>query len=319
MLPRLLACAILIASHAAFAKPRALLADSDEQLRAAISDALRPWAIEVSLSSAVPTTLDAAVTVAETTSVEYVIWREQGELVVLERGSRHVERRALVGGALDAVTAAAAALSVKTMLRLAPLLPTPSAGPGAAPGAGLRLAPDGATDASWLRLDVLAGVRFEEGLDSNLALRFGATLELKPWHALPLWFGVMGDGGASATVDQAGFAGRWSNWSILAHASWALRTGAWELAPWLAIGAEHSSLSGTELMTPRHRATFAPALRAGATLRYRVATWFVGGQLALEGLLSTPTYKTLAGTAPVFELPPIGAVMSVLVGTDFGP
>ncbi|CAN5195096.1 hypothetical protein BH11MYX1_BH11MYX1_53140 [soil metagenome] len=303
---------IVIASHAASANPRALVADSDAQLRAAITDALRPWAIEVSVGSAVPTTLDDAMAIADTTRMEYVIWREAGQLVVLDRPGNRVERRVLGGGALDAVTAAAAALSVKTMLRLAPLVTAPII---TAPSVPHQADPE----SGWLRLSVLGGARFEEGLDSNLALRFGATLELRPWRDLPLRLGGMGDGGAAATVDQAAFHGRWSNWSILAHASWALRAGAWELAPWLAIGAEHSAFSGTEMMTARHQATFAPALRAGAALRYCIGSWCVGGQLAVEGLLSTTTYTALDGPAPVFEIPPIGAVLSLLVGTELGP
>ncbi len=306
MTSRLLVSAIVISSHAAFANPRALVADDDGQLRTAITDALRPWSIEVSVAGSTPTTVDDAMKIAETAHAEYVIWREDGQLVVLDRHSDRVERRTLSAGALDAIAAAAAALSVKTMLRLpslagiakAPHVPIPEPGP--------------------LRVSLSGGSRFEEGLDSNLALRFGATIELRPWRGVPLRLGAMGDGGAAATVDQAGFHGRWSNWSILAHASWDLDGDGWVFSPWLAIGAEHSALSGTEMMMARSEATFVPALRGGATARYYVASWFVGSQLSVEGLLTTKTYTKLGGPAPVFEIPPIGAVLSLLVGAEFG-
>ncbi len=306
MTSRLLVSAIVIASHAAFANPRALVADDDGQLRSAITDALRPWSIEVSVAASTPTTVDDAMRIADSANAEYVIWRDGGQLFVLDRHRDRVERRTLSAGALDAVAAAAAALSVKTMLRLPSLTVVANAPhvPRSEPGP--------------LRVSLSGGERFEEGLDSNLALRFGATIELRPWRGLPLRLGVTGDGGASATVDQAGFRGRWSNWSILAHTSWDLDGGGWVLSPWLAIGAEHSSLSGTEMKMARSEGTFVPALRGGATARHYVASWFVGGQLAVEALLTTKTYTKLGGSEPVFEIPRIGAVLSLLVGAEFG-
>lgn len=306
MISRLLVSAIVFASHAAFANPRALVADDDGQLRSAITDALRPWSIEVSVAGAAPTTVDEAIKIADAANAEYVIWREGDQLVVLERHGDRVERRMLSTGTLDAVAAAAAALSVKTMLRLPSLTAVAKATRDPTPERGL------------LRSSLFAGSRFEEGLDSNLALRFGATIELQPWRAVPLRLGLMADGGASATVDQAGFHGRWANWSILAHASWDVEAEGWMFSPWLAVGAEHSSLSGTEMMTARSEATFVPALRGGATARYYLAAGFVGGQLAVEGLLMTTTYTKLGGSAPIFEIPRIGAVLSLLVGAEFG-
>ena len=305
----------MVLSRLAAANPRAIVADGDVQLRAAIADSLRPWLIEVIAAASAPADQAAATQQASDAGARYVIWREGAELVVLDREGDRIERRAAPAGTLDALAAAAAALSVKTMLRLPPLPPgTVIDKPKPVPP------PPETADGVELRVTALAGSRFEYGLDSNVALRFGGAFGLRPWRDLGWRFGAIGDGGASATVDQAGFHGRWTNWSVLALASWDVALDdRWELGPWLAFGFEHSTMTGTQMMTPRTEEAFAPALRGGATARYRIDNWFVGGQLAVEGLLTNTTYTKLDSAAQVFEIPRIGAVLSVIVGIDFSP
>ena len=297
----------------AAASPRAIVADGDVQLRAAIADSLRPWLIEVIAAPIAPADQGAATQQASDAGARYVIWREGAELVVLDREGDRIERRAAPAGTLDALAAAAAALSVKTMLRLPPLPP------GAIVEKPKHVVP-GEDEGVELRVTALAGSRLEYGLDSNVALRFGGAFALRPWRDLGWRFGAIGDGGGSATVDQAGFHGRWSNWSVLALASWDGALDAhWELGPWLAFGFEHSTMTGTEMTTARTEEAFSPALRGGAAARYRTGEWFVGGQLAVEGLLTNTTYTKLDSPAQVFEIPRIGAVLSVIVGVDFSP
>jgi hypothetical protein len=315
---RLVAIVLVLLARVATASPRAIVADGDIQLRAAIADSLRPWLIEVIAAPNAPADQAAATQQASDAGARYMIWREGAALVVLDREGDRIERRAAPAGTLDALAAAAAALSVKTMLRL-PELP---AGTIIEKPKHHHAAPVPLDDGSGveLRVTALAGSRVEYGLDSNVALRFGGAFALRPWRDLGWRFGAVGDGGASATVDQAGFHGRWSNWAVLALASWDGALDAhWELGPWLAFGFEHSTMSGTEMMTPRTEEAFAPALRGGATARYRTGEWFVGGQLAVEGLLTNTTYTKLASPAQVFEIPRIGAVLSVIVGVDFAP
>ncbi len=61
MTSRLLVSAIVVDSQVARANPRALVADGDAQLRAAIAETLRPWAIEVVVASSAPATLAEAI------------------------------------------------------------------------------------------------------------------------------------------------------------------------------------------------------------------------------------------------------------------
>jgi hypothetical protein len=315
---RLTVLLLVLVARLASASPRAIVADGDIQLRAAIADSLRPWVIEVIAAPSAPADQAAATQQASAAGARYVIWREGAQLVVLDREGDRIERRAAPAGTLDALAAAAAALSVKTMLRL-PALPAGTVIEKPKP----HVHRDDTVDTGEgveLRVSALVGSRFEYGLDSNVALRFGGSFGLRPWRDAGWRFGAIGDGGASATVDQAGFHGRWANWSVLALASWdATLDSHWELGPWIAVGFEHSTMTGTEMMTSRTEEAFSPAIRGGAATRYRTGEWFVGGQLAVEGLLTNTTYTKLDSPAQVFEIPRIGAVLSVIVGVDFSP
>ena len=59
-----------------------------------------------------------AVDRAEVAGAEYVVWREAGELVILNRSTRTTERRPAASGPLDPVGATSAALTIKTLMRL---------------------------------------------------------------------------------------------------------------------------------------------------------------------------------------------------------
>ena len=300
----------------ASANPRAVVADGDVQLRAAIADSLKPWLFEVVPASDAPVDMAAAAQLATDNNARYVIWRDGAEVVVVDREGDKVDRRAAPAGTLDAVAAAAVALSVKTMLRLPELPPDQIV---EKPRPKHVAAPANDQDGVELRVMALVGSRFEYGLDSNVALRFGGGFAIRPWRDAGWRFGAIGDGGASATVDQAGFHGRWNNWSLLALASWDATIDHWEVGPWLAVGLEHSTMTGTQSGMARSEEQLSPALRGGAAARYRMPGWFVGGQLALEGLLTNTTYTKPDSGAQVFEIPRIGAVLSLLVGVDFTP
>jgi len=300
------------------ASPRAVVADGDVQLRAAIADSLKPWLIEVVPASDAPADMAAAAQLATDNNARYVIWRDGAEVVVVDREGDKVDRRAAPAGTLDAVAAAAVALSVKTMLRLPDLPPNQIVEKPKPKHVPPPVTND--QDGVELRVMALVGGRFEYGLDSNVALRFGGGFAIRPWRDAGWRFGAIGDGGASATVDQAGFHGRWNNWSLLALASWdAALADPWEFGPWIAVGLEHSTMSGTESGMARNEEQLSPALRGGVAARYRMPGWFVGGQLAIEGLLTNTTYTRLDSPAQVFEIPRIGAVLSLLVGVDFTP
>lgn len=132
----LLACAIV---HAEPGKSRIVLADPDPALRAAVERTLSPWRIEVVVERTVPTSRAKADDLARSRDAHFVVWREGGELVVLDRRRKSMDHREARVGSLDAIDAAAAALTVKTLMRLEPppalATTTPVATPPAPPPA----------------------------------------------------------------------------------------------------------------------------------------------------------------------------------------
>jgi hypothetical protein len=303
---------LILWSSVAAASPRVVVADADDDLRAAIAESLRPWHIDVVDTADPPTDRDAAADDARSADAGYVIWREGADLVVYDREHDRLEHRPGRAGALDRVAAAGIALSVKTILRLPPLEDHP-------PIVAAVVVPPAVEDPLELRFTASSGSRFEYGYDGNIALRFGAAIAVRPWHDREWRFAVIGDVGAPATVDQAGFHGEWWNWGALVGASWDHRIGDWELGPRLALGIEHSSLDGTQKGMTRREESLLPALRGGLAVRRLFGALSIGGELSLETLLGRDTYTAPNGMAQVFEIPPIGAVLSLVIGADIAP
>jgi hypothetical protein len=279
---------------------RVVLADADPELRRAVADSLRPWHIEVMVETVTPSDLSAARARADENTARFVVWRDGDYLIVYDRSSGQEDWRPTRAGAFDPIDAAAAALTLKTMMRLPAInaVVTPPEPPGLE-----------------LRIEGGAGSRYEHGLDGNVALRFVVAAELRPWHDGWL-FGVIGDFGDSAAVDQAGFKGTWSNVSGLALASWSIQRDLWEVGPWLAVGLEHSSLDGTEMQMAHSETATLLAIRGGLAVHYHLGMLTVGGVTGVETLPSTRTYTKLNSPAQTFEIPPIGVVAELLVGVD---
>ena len=316
MTPMIWRCVLVVlvvaSTAAADSTMRVVLADSDPQLRRAVEASLRPWRIEVVVDPNVPADVTAAGTRADDRAARYVVWREGDQLVVFDRDRGQAEHRAAQLGSFDPLSAEAAALSIKTMMRLPPLA-TPDRIAATGP------APDPEID---LRVEAGTGARYERGLDGNVALRFGLGAMVRPWHDRGWRFGAIGDLGASASVDQAGFKGTWNNWSALAFVGWTWTTdhGTWELEPWAAIGIEHSALEGLEMGTPLDDSKILPAVRGGVAARRRFGRWSIGAIAAVEGVIGVPTYNKLkAPTAEIFEVPPFGLVGSIVVAADLAP
>ena len=288
---------------------RVILADPDPELRQAVELSLRPWRLEVIIEASVPTDLAVAQARADERTAQFVVWREGSEIVVFDREQRIAYRRATRAGSLEPSDAEAAALSIKTMMRL----PPPSE-----PSESARVAPT-LRDGIELRFEGAAGSRYERGLDSTVALRFAAGAMVRPSRDRGWRFGVVADFGAAATVNQAGFKGTWSNWAGLGYASWTLANGSWELEPWIALGAERSALDGTEMATARSEDATLFAIRSGIVGRRRFGRSLVGVSVAVEGVVGSPTYTKLNAPADVFEVPSFGAVASVVIATDLVP
>ncbi len=286
---------------------RVVLADSDPELQRAVATSLAPWRIEIVVDPAAPDGEAAAEARADERAAQFVVWRDGDQLAVYDRRSGLTERRPIRVGGFDAVEAAAAALTVKTMMRLpAPDVVAPPPPPPSPAGVEIRI--EGG-----------AGSRYERGLDSNVALRFAVAAELRPWRDRGWRFGLLADFGASADVDQAGFKGTWNNVAGLALASWAYQRDRWEVGPWLALGVEHSSLDGTEMQAARSESATLFAARGGAIAHYRIGFWTIGAIAGVETLPSTETYTKTNSPAQVFEIPPFGLIAELVVGADITP
>lgn len=293
------ACGI---AHAGSAT-RVVLADPDPELRRAVETSLRPWKIEVVVAPEAPPDESAANERAAESSARFVVWRDGSDLVVFDHDSGAAERRAAASGAFDAVGAAAAALTVKTMMRL----PPPPEDP-------VPVAPH----TLELQFQAGAGARGQSGADTET--RFDGAVVVRPFP-IGLGLGVLADFGTQSTVDNAGFKGNWSDWAALVVASWVLPIQHFEIEPWLAGGVERSTLTGVENQgTPRDEHATLATVRGGVWGRYRLGRYGIGASLSLESTLGTPTYtKTDAGKATVFEVPSFGVVAGLILSADLAP
>ncbi len=299
--------AIVASVRAAPLAMRVVLADPDPELHRALATSLAPWRIEIVVDPSPPDGEPAAEARADERGAQFVVWRDGDQLAVYDRRSGATERRPIRVGAFDAIEAAAAALTVKTMMRLPAPDPVASVAAPASPS-GVEF-----------RIEGGAGSRYEHGLDSNVALRFAVAAEIRPWRERGWRFGVLADFGGSADVNQAGFKGTWSNVAGLALASWAYQREQWEVGPWLALGVEHSSLDGTEMMAARNESATLFAARGGAIAHYRIGFWTIGAIAGVETLPSTQTYTKMNSPAQVFEIPPFGLIAELVVGADIAP
>lgn len=317
---RLAALAIALASVTvtvtAFASPpRVVLADADPELKRAVEASLAPWHLEIVSAPdpadaslpAIPPDDAGARDRADHAHARFVLWRVGSDLVVYDRERDATERRPARAGAFDPVSAAAAALTIKTMMRL----PPPSDG-AVAPG------PPPPAAGPELRIQAGPSVRVASGSETSIGARVALGLLVRPFPDHGWRFGAGVDLGTSATVDHAGFKGTWSDWSVLALASWTHAFPTWELEPWVGAGVTRSTLAGTEMMTPRDEAATTLALRGGLTARWRLGIWTLGATVGVETSVGTPTYTKSGSQAMIFAVPSFGVVSGLIVAADLG-
>lgn len=342
--------ALVVATSLAHAEPqrsRIVLADPDPALRAAIERTLSPWRIEVVVEPAAPTTQAKAGELARLRAAHFVVWREGGELVVLDQRRNAIEHREASVGVLAPADAAAAALTVKTLMRLEPppavgTTPPPTAArkPSVAASASEPIgepvgesigdpigepdvaapdpAPSVATEPEFV-VQLGLGTRAAAGTD--VGVRGFATVLVQPW-SIPLRFGVTGEGGSSTDVKEGSFRGTWRDWSLVATASYAIALERWELEPFVGAGVARSVLSGLEMTVPRDEAATLPVLRAGGWVRWREGRWSIGGEVSGEVTPGAPTYTSTAGMSgnpkPTFAVPSLALGIGVFASADFG-
>jgi hypothetical protein len=309
--------ALLVLTRVASAAPstRIVLVDRDPELRRSVASVLEPWRIEVVLDQG---TVDEAQAQAraEAMNARFVIWREHGQLVVFDRERVTAERRDASDGALDPVSAAGVALTVKTMLRLPPLPPPePEQEPPPAVTAASPSSPG-----FDVRLQTGIAMRIARGSETELGARFTFAALAHPWSSSGWRVGIAGDLGTASSFQRAGLTGTWSDWAALAVASWTAERGAWEIEPWLAGGVTRSSMrsAGTGMAMSQSDTTFLPAARGGGTVRLRVGAWSAGVSLGAEATIGAPTYTKVGTSAALFEVPWFAAVAGVVVAAELG-
>ncbi len=295
-------------ARAAPARDRVVLADPDPELLLAVKSALAPWKLEVLVDRSPPADELEAEARADALRARFVVWRRGSALVVLDRDRGSTEERETAAGALDAVDAAAAALTVKTLMRLPPPPPDEEP-PPIEPGAPPR--PE-------LRAQAALATRVALGSSAQVGGRLIAAVLVRPLPQLEWRLGLAGDLGSSSTVQRAGFKGTWSDWAVLAVTSWTFHREVWEIEPQLGAGLARSSLEGIEMSEGRREAATLGLVRAGVSVRRRLGRWTLGGTAGLDLVLGTPTYTRFGSSAEIFEVPAFAAAIGILGGADFG-
>ena len=313
---RVAALLVLAATGAAAAAPpdRVLLADPDPELLHAVETSLLPWKLTVVVDAETPTDDTTAHARAALTGARFVVWRERDQLVVFDRDRDASERRPARAGTFDAVSAAAAALTVKTMMRLPP--PPPESDVIAGPA--VPTDPGGHVE---VRIEAGAAARMATGADEGFGGRALIAVMVRPSSRRGWRIGVRGDLGTSTAIDASGFKGTWSDWALLAAASWTYERGPWELEPWLGAGAARGTLDGTEMSVVRTERTTLATVRGGAYIRRRFAAFTAGLDLELVGTPTAPTYTRDTpgmGMPSVFEGSKFSVVIGFAVAVDLG-
>jgi hypothetical protein len=288
------------------ARQRVVLADADPELRHAMEQVLAPWHLEVVIEGPPPTDAAMAEQRADADTARFVVWRQGDELVVYDRELGFTERRASRSGTLDPPTAAAAALTIKTMMRLPPppeVKPPPASAAEPEPGIELRIQAGVAT-------------RIPSGGDTGVTARFGGAVELRPWSQWGWRIGVAGDGGMPTAVDRASFKGTWREWTVLGVVSWTYERADWEIEPHAGAGIRRSTLDGTEMSTPRSESDVLATARGGAAIRRRLSRWTIGAALDVDRTFGTPTYSKSVGAAEIFQVPGAAVQAELAVSVD---
>ena len=311
---------VMLASTLAFADgtTRVLVADADPELQRAVKATLAPWRLEVVASATHPTDANHAQLIGDAQTARFVVWRERGELVVLDRERGAAEHREAPTGPLDPASAAAAALTVKTLMRLPPPEQVAEAPPANEPRD--QLAAPAVHDDDGVELRVQAGIatRVVRGTQNEFGGRANLAVFVKP-ASIPLRLGVAGEIGTETDVQGSGFRGTWRDWSVIGLASWGfLVAPRWEIEPYVGAGVLRSMLDGEEGAMQRHERATLVTWRAGTFVRTRLGRFSVGGMLGFDATPGTPTYTRMGMGSQFFEVPPFALSLGFIVAADLG-
>lgn len=310
----LLAAAAVVAAAPVAHAERIVVADGDAELARAIQASLAPWKADIVIDANGVRDAGNAVDRADQWRARFVVWREGDQLAVLDRKTARVERRASKAGPLSPPDAAAAALSVKTMLRL----PPPGVAEQVAPD-GTPVVPGGPPPRLWL---VAIGVGIA---GPDFATRTAERFAVQPRRGLGFTAGLAGESAITgASVDADGFTGIWTTLELAATAGWTVwldAARAWQVEGALGLGFARASLSGTESpQTPRSDANTFFAGMGLLAVRRAIASGFSVGLEARGWLLAgSHTYTRTTGMGngnaqTIYQMPGMTESLVLTVG-----
>jgi len=278
------------------AAERVLVADPDPELARAMTTSLAPWKLEIVITPPAPASTQEAESRAVAGQARFVVWRRGGDIVVYDHERGAAEFRDAPDGPLDPASAMAAALSVKTLMRL----PAPGTTPVE-------------TRPGRFRIQGQIGGR----VVGDGGLRAGASIFVRPLAARSWRLGVALEIGPGSDVEAMSFRGTYRDASFVALASTAWLVGPVELEPFVGAGLISTALTGNEGPDLREEATTLPLVRGGLMARYRLGGVSIGGALAGDGVFGTPTYMKRMGSGVLFAVPSFALAISALVAFDF--
>ena len=275
---------------------RVLVADEDPELASAMTTTLAPWQLEIVVQPPAPESTRAAEERAIAGQARFVIWRRGGDIVVYDHERGAAEFRDAPAGPLDPASAMAAALSVKTLMRL----PAP-----------------GTADLSTLpgRFRIQANVGGRAVGDGGL--RAGAAVFVRPLAAHSWRLGLALEIGPGSDVDAMSFEGTYrdASFTLIASATWPL--GPVDLEPFAGVGIVSTGLMGKEGSMTFDETETLPLVRAGLMGRHRFGGVSVGAAVAGDGVFGTPTYMRRNGNGVVFEVPSFVLTVGAFAAFDF--
>lgn len=251
-------------------------------LDAAVRTSLAPWRVKiivVDLASGTPAELALA------QGAGFVVWADDGELVLWDAGAGTGERRD-IPVELDDANAAALALSIKTWMHLGAPPPPLDEGrvEGPAPEEPPLVAPAPPLPAPRFRIEAAAGTRGNLDDDGNASLRasFAAIARTGP---IDLVLGV--EAGPTRTGGDDVATGDLSTFVVSGHARWGVPlTRSLAIAPMAGLVVARTTFSGTDDMARTFDASAtAPGLDAGGLVEWRRGRLVVAAELAATYVL----------------------------------
>jgi hypothetical protein len=288
----MIACATAAASGRAGAETLVMVSPPPE-LDAAVRTSLAPWRVKiivVDLASGTPAELALA------QGAGFVVWRDDGELVLWDAQAGVGERRDIPPD-LDDANAAALALSIKTWMHLgAPPLPggTDVIGVGPTDNTGgngevhdtIPVPPPPPLEPPRLRVEAAGGTRTNIN-DDGRALFRAAIAAVARTGPLDLVLGF--ELGPSQSTTDAVAAGDLSTIDVSAHARYGVPvTRSLTLSPSAGVVLVRSSFTGLDEMARTFAASgLAPAIDAAGLVEWRWSRFVVSGEVGMTYVLTS--------------------------------